>query len=126
MGKSYSSDLRERVVAFVEAGHSRRAAARHFRVSNSFVIKLMRHWAETGSVTPRVQGRPPGQGQLSSCLCDLIALVDAQPDITMPELAALLQARCGVRAHPASLSKLLCKAGYTYKKTADGERVRSS
>ncbi len=30
MGKSYSLDLRDRVVEFVEAGHSRRAAAGHF------------------------------------------------------------------------------------------------
>ena len=41
MVKPLSNDLRERVVAFVEAGHSRRATAAHFRVSPSFVIKLM-------------------------------------------------------------------------------------
>ena len=40
MGRSYSLDLRVRVVRFVEAGHSRRAAARHFGVSDSFAIKL--------------------------------------------------------------------------------------
>jgi transposase len=31
MPKPYSLDLRERVVSYVEAGHSRRAAAAHFR-----------------------------------------------------------------------------------------------
>jgi transposase len=31
MVKPLSNDLRERVVAFVEVGHSRRAAAAHFR-----------------------------------------------------------------------------------------------
>ena len=41
MPKPYSLDLRERVVSYVEAGHSRRAAAAHFRVSPSFVINLM-------------------------------------------------------------------------------------
>lgn len=40
MVKPLSNDLRERVVAFVEAGHSRRATAAHFRVSPSFVIKI--------------------------------------------------------------------------------------
>ena len=35
MPKPYSLDLRERVVSYVEAGHSRRAAAGHFRVSAS-------------------------------------------------------------------------------------------
>ena len=35
MPKPYSLDLRERVGSYVEAGHSRRAAAAHFRVSPS-------------------------------------------------------------------------------------------
>jgi transposase len=34
MTRSYSVDLRVRVIAFVGAGHSRRAAARHFGVSD--------------------------------------------------------------------------------------------
>ena len=41
MGRSYSDDLRARVAGFVEAGHSRRAAARHFGVSESFAVKLL-------------------------------------------------------------------------------------
>ena len=48
MGKSYSSDLRERVAAFVGAGHSRRAASRHFGVSGSFSIKLMQRVRASG------------------------------------------------------------------------------
>ena len=125
MGRSYSTDLRERVVAFVNAGHSRRQAARHFGVSDSFAVKLMKHWEETGSVEPFVQGRPPGSGRLVSCLGYLIERIGREPDITMPELAAVVKAECGVTAHPASLSKLLCRAGYTYNKTADGQRVHA-
>ena len=41
MTQSFSLDLRVRVAAFVEAGHSCRAAARHFGVSDSCAIKLM-------------------------------------------------------------------------------------
>jgi hypothetical protein len=41
MTQDYSLDLRARVVAFVEAGHACRAAARHFGVSASFAIKLL-------------------------------------------------------------------------------------
>jgi transposase len=61
MGRCYSLDLRVRVAAFVEAGHSRRAAARHFGVSDSFAIKLVRRQRQAGS--PRDlrqhQGDPP-------------------------------------------------------------------
>ena len=55
MGRSYSLDLRVRVAGFVEVGHSRRAAARHFRVSDSFAIKLVRRQAQAGSPAPARQ-----------------------------------------------------------------------
>ena len=45
MGHCYSLDLRVRVADFVEAGHSCRAAAQHFDVSESFAIKLVRRTA---------------------------------------------------------------------------------
>ena len=56
MPKPYSMDLRERVVDYVEAGHSRRAAAAHFRVSASFVINLMTAFRERGGVAPKALG----------------------------------------------------------------------
>ncbi len=35
----------------------------------------------------------------------------------MPNLAVWLEAEHGITADPSNLSKLLCKAGFTYKKT---------
>ncbi len=58
MGKSYSSDLRSRVAGFVDAGHSRRQAARHFGVSPSFAVKLALRRRKTGSYAPRQAGSP--------------------------------------------------------------------
>ena len=58
MGRSYSLDLHVRVATFVEAGHSRRAAARHFAVSNSFAIKLVRRTRHSGSPAPAKAARP--------------------------------------------------------------------
>jgi transposase len=125
MGKSYSMDLRERIVARVGCGASRREAARHFGVSESCAVKLLKRVVATGSAEPARQGRPPGGGKLSAHQCFLVAQVQAKPDISMPELAAKLEAASGVKASPASLSRVLCKAGYTYKKTADGLGARS-
>src|SRR3954452_20878411 len=71
----------------------------------------------TGSAQPARQGRPRGKGKLAPYQAFLIARVEAQPDITMPELARALQAECGVIASPASLARVLCTAGFTYKKT---------
>jgi transposase len=55
----------------------------------------------------------------------LVGVVESTPDITMPELAARLLADRSVVAANASLSKLLCRAGFTYKKTADGIGMRT-
>lgn len=125
MGKSYSNDLRERVVAFVEAGHSRRAAARHFGVSDSFAVKLLQRVARQGTGLPGRQGRPPGGGRLEVHASFLIAIVEAKPDITMPEMATRLEAERKVQADPAVLSRLLCRHGFTYKKSADGIGMRT-
>ena len=120
MGKSYSVDLRERVVARVEAGHSRRAAAARFEVSASFAVKLLARRRATGCVAAARQGRPPGGGKLAPHLAFLMAQVEERPDVTMPELADILAAEHGVRAHPSSLSRVLCAAGFSYKKNPDG------
>ena len=56
MPKPYSLDLRERVAAYVEASHSRRAAAAHFSVSPSFVINLMTALRERGGLAPKPLG----------------------------------------------------------------------
>ena len=124
MGKSYSSDLRDRVVAFVAAGHSRRCAARHFGVSESFAIKLLQRVKQHGTAAPARQGRPPG-GRLEAFETFLIEAVETKPDITMPELSALLLADHGVKAAPAELSRFLCRRGFTYKKSPDGVGTRT-
>jgi transposase len=125
MGKSYSADLRDRVAAFVKGGHSRRAASRQFGVSESFAIKLMQRMAKFGSLLPAQQGRPPGRGKLAAYEAFLIRAVKETPDITMPELSARLQAEHGVKAQPASVSRFLCRRGFTYKKNTDGVRSRT-
>ena len=125
MGKGYSLDLRERIVAHVAAGGSRRGAARQFSVSDSCAVKLVARAARTGSAEPARQGRPPGGGKLLAHLAFLIGEVEAKPDITMPELAARLAGERGVTVSPASLSRVLCAAGFTYKKSPDGVGART-
>lgn len=125
MGKFHSLDIRDRVASMVDSGHSRRAAARHFRVSESAAIKLLQRRKITGTVAPLRQGRPPGSGKLAAYLPLLIAQVELKPDITMPELADKLDATHGVRVPPSSLSRVLVAAGFTYKKSPDGIGART-
>ena len=46
----------------------------------------------------------------------LIQTVEAEPAITMPELAGRLLEEHGVGAAPAMLSRFLCRCGFSYKK----------
>ena len=125
MPKPYSIDLRERVVGYVEAGHSRRAAAAHFGVSVSFVVILMRNYRKTGSLVPKASGGRR-HSKLDPHRALLLAGVADKDDITMPELAADLAAAAGVQVDPASISRWLIRNGYRFKKNAAGQRARSS
>jgi hypothetical protein len=69
MPKLYSMDLRERVAAYVEAGHSRRATAAHFSVSPSFVINLMTALRERGGLAPKLGTDTPNLNRIAITCC---------------------------------------------------------
>jgi transposase len=56
MGKPYSMDLRERVVAAVAGGMSRNRAAKQFGIGISTAINWVKRLGETGSVAPGKMG----------------------------------------------------------------------
>lgn len=126
MAQSYSLDLRRRVTEAISRGASRRAAAAQFAISAATAVRLQKRLEETGSLDPSPMGRPPGGGKLGPYREAIIARVEEEPDITMPDLAAWLLGEHGVSVDPSNLSKFLCKAGFTYKKNAAGigERTR--
>jgi transposase len=85
-------------------------------VSASTAVRVAASQARRGTVVPLKQGRPPGRGKLAPYLGSLVEIVEAVPDITMPELAGALEAEHGVRVHPSSISRVLIRAGMSYKK----------
>lgn len=125
MGQSLSTDLRRRLVRGIERGETRRSVAAQFEVAPSTAVRVMSRYEETGSVEPARQGRPPGSGKLGPHEAFILEQVKRKPDIAMPELAAILEAECGVRADPSNISKLLCRAGFTYKKNPAGVGTRT-
>src|SRR5258708_37234329 len=52
MGKPYSDDLRERVIAAIEAGHTREEVAELFNMALSTVGGFIKRKRETGRVSP--------------------------------------------------------------------------
>jgi len=125
MTKDYSLDLRCRITDAISGGLSCRAAAKQFAVSASTAIRYQQRLRRTGSLVPGRRGSVVGSGKLTPHCERIIAKVEEQPDITMPALSLWLFEQTGVQVHPSNLSRLLCKAGYTYKKTASGIRTRT-
>ncbi|MEQ1931167.1 MAG: helix-turn-helix domain-containing protein [Parvularculaceae bacterium] len=91
MGLPISNDLRRRMVRASARGETCRAVAEKFDVAPSTAGRLFARYRATGSVDR----------------------VKEKPDITMPELAAILSAERGVFVDPSNISKLLCAAGFT-------------
>ncbi len=115
MGKPYSEDLRERIVAAVEAGHSRRAAARMFAVSASCAVKLMRRWRETGSVKPGKTGGTRGS-KLEPHGEWLLVLIKEELDLTLREIQARLRAERGMAVSIGAIWNFFERRNVSFKK----------
>jgi transposase len=114
MGRPYSGDLRSRIVAAVEAGATRTAAAEQFGVSVSCAIKLVQRFRQSGSVAPAPRGRKPfALAQHDELVRELVA---AQPDMTLDELTDELEDR-GIRVGRSSVNRFLKALGLTHKKS---------
>ena len=114
MGRPYSEDLRSRIVATVEDGATRAAAAAQFAVSVSCAIKLVQRFRQTGSVTPAPRGKKPfALAEHEALVRELVA---ARPDLTLDELTHELEDR-GIRAGRSSVNRFLKTCGLTLKKS---------
>ena len=115
MPKPYSEDLRERVVKAVLAGHSCRAAAKIYGVSDSFVVKLLQRWRAHRSCQPAQFGgyKTPLLAAHSDTVRRLVA---QSPDATITELQEQLNAG-GIVISRAAVGKYLKRLHLTYKKS---------
>jgi transposase len=114
MGKPYSDDLRERVVAAIEAGHTREEVAELYNMALSTVGGFIKRKRETGSVSPDKFG-----GYKAFSLkphTDLVKeLVAEQPDSTLAELRSRL-AKEKVKVSQSAISRFLHHINLTFKK----------
>jgi transposase len=116
MSKAVSSDLRSRVIAAVEAGSSRRAAAARFGVSVSSAIRWMQAWRESGRDRARCQGGDRRSQRVEAYKDTILAAVDATVDTTLVELAEMLRRDHGVTVAPSTVWRLLDRHDMTVKK----------
>lgn len=117
--EAYSVDLRSRVVqACEEGGRSHQEIAEDFRVSRSFLQKLLRRFRETGSVA----AKPHSGGSMVKVTEEhrqqLLGLVDRHPDDTLKELRGKLVAHGGPSVSIKTVWLILRDAKVTLKKRA--------
>ena len=124
MGKPYSIDLRERVVAAVESGGmSRHGAAALFGVGASTAINWVRRLRETGSVAPgKMGGHKPKviAGEHRDWLLQRVK----ERDFTLRGLVAELAKR-GLKVDYRTVWNFVHAEKLSFKKKRGGGRTRS-
>ena len=117
MARGYSKDLRVRAVSIVETGESAREAGRVLDVSASTAIRWIDRWTTTGSVEAK-----PGTGHTRSPLEKhrpwLLALLAAEPDLTLDEIRARLRSEKKLKTATSSVWRFYERHEITFKKNA--------
>ena len=122
---THSDDLRTRVVAEVQGGRSRRSAAERFRVGVSSAIRWAKRHGETGSVSPAPRGGC-GRSPLVPHTDWLLALVAAEPDLTLDEMVARVAEAHGLATTDSSLRRFFQRHRISRKKDAARRRAGPS
>jgi transposase len=126
MGKPHAIELRVRVVAFVDEGHSHREAARHFRVSPKFVNDMIKLRRASGALAPKAQGNGGGHGKLSGLDDWGRGRIAGKGDLTLDELRLELEQVHGVTVHRSSVGNWLHRLRLSHKKTPARRRARAA
>jgi transposase len=115
MGRPFSVDLRDRVVAAVDSGLSRRKAADRFGVSISSAIRWTSLRRRSGDVRPKRQGGDKRSARIEAHAPLILDLVEAQRDMTLVELRARL-AEQGIAVAVSTLWRFFDRHRITLKK----------
>lgn len=113
MPKSYSQDLRERVIEAVEMGASRHEAAERFEVSVSSAVRWLQRWCESKSAAAKPRGG--SVSPLETHAAEILALVAEQPDLILVESVAELRKR-RIRTSRSALARFYARHDITFKK----------
>lgn len=109
----YSMDLRERVVAALDGGEgSQREIARRFRVSLSFIVRLLERRREAHTLAPKPHGGGPTSALTSQDEQRLGQLIDKQKDATLDQL----REQGGFSCSLTTIWRALRRSCLTYKK----------
>jgi transposase len=115
MAKVLSLDLRERVVAAVSGGMSRRRAAERFGVSAASAVRWCALQRANGTPAARAMGGDRHSARIEAQADVILALVAQTRDITLMELQTKLASQ-GHRFGIGTLWRFFDRHGITWKK----------
>ena len=114
--KTYSLDLRERVLAAVDRGMPRKEAVGVFGVSLATLKRWLKRREQTGSPAPK---RRPGMRPVIGATVEerrgLWRQLEENREATLEEHRELWEERWGVRVSIATMSRAIRRLGWTYK-----------
>ena len=115
--KPYSTDIRTKIIETKnETNESIQQLAERFRVSYSFVNRLLRRYEATKSIEPLPHGggKPP---LIESEQLNIVEeLVEEDNDATLQELSDRLEEKTGVKVSIPTMCRLVKKLKLTRKK----------
>lgn len=121
--RTCSEDLRERIVAARQKGHSAEELAKLFGVSKRSVERYWAQYRKTGSVTAKQRG-----GYRRSCLekhdATLQRWIREDRGLTLAQLQARLAQQLGIELGTTALWHRLEHLGLSYKKNAARRRAK--
>jgi transposase len=126
MAKPLSEDLRMRVVRAVEGGMSRRAAAERFGVSPASAVRFVKEWRESGATSAKPQGGDQRSHRIEAHREVILGAIKAKPDLTLTEIADMLESKLGASFAPSSIWRFLDRHAITFKKNRARRRAGSA
>lgn len=116
--KAYSIDLRQRIIeAYENQEGSQRALAKRFKVSLSFIQKLLKQYRESGNIAPSQRGKG-FPAKLTNHTDVVEKLVSEKNDATLKELQESLEKETGIRLSISNICRFLQKQKLTIKKNS--------
>ena len=113
MAGAYSTDLRSRVLAAIEAGESPEAAARRFAVGRSTAYRWVAAAREEGRRAAKRTGGGPEPVITGAVEAALRRMLEGSNHLTLAQCRDRLAAEAGVRVHPWTVGRALRRMGWT-------------
>jgi transposase len=123
--KSYSEDLRKRVIVLRSKGHTGAEVASLFSVSKRTVERYWSRYQETGSVAASQRGGYR-RSRLEGHDATIRAWIAKESDLTLAELQERIRERLKISLGTTALWHRLDRLGLSYKKNPKRLRARAS